>query len=247
MIVDMHCHILPGVDDGSASMEETVATLKEAVSQGIGGMIVTPHFHPGRFAVRAPMIKEGLEKVRSRLVEEGLKLRLYPGQECYYFSGLIHELDLGNVLTMCGTDYVLVEFDIDTQYTTIQRAVRELRDNGYKPIIAHYERYRCLYERKERLRELREKGALLQLNFARLNERGSIFRGNPWRRLLKEGYVDFLGSDTHGMNFRPLDIDRATDWLLSSVDPEISDRVLVRNIEKLIGPVRKDRRGHINT
>ena len=140
-----------------------------------------------------------------------------------------------------------MEFEPEAQYSTISFAVRELRDNGYEPIIAHFERYRCLYQRKERLAELHRHGARLQLNFDRLVDKGNFIHPNGWRKLLKDGYVDFLGSDTHGMNFRPLDIDRARDWLLSSVDPEISDRVLVRNIEKLIGPVRKDRRGHINT
>lgn len=238
-IVDMHCHILPGVDDGSASMEETLATLKTAQRQGIGAMIVTPHYHPGRYVVTADRVMAALEDVRKKAAAAGLKIRLYPGQECYYYSGLLEQLEAGNVLTMNGTAYVLIEFDTETQYSAMTHAVRELRDGGYKPIIAHYERYRCLYQRRERLEELRRQGAMLQLNFDRLVDKGSILHPNIWRKLLKDGCVDFLGSDTHGMKFRPLHAQQAADWLYESVRPEIRRQIMTTNIKLLLGPGKK--------
>ena len=234
MIVDMHCHILPGVDDGPATMEESLATLKEAQRQGIGAMIVTPHFHPGRYMVTAEQALASLERVKRHAAAEGLKIKLYPGQECYYYSGLLEQLEAGNVLTMNGTDYVLVEFEPETQYSTITFAIRELIESGYIPIIAHYERYSCLYQRWERLEELRKHGAMFQLNFSRLIDKGSFLRPNIWRKLLKDGYVDFLGSDTHGMKFRPLRITEAVEWLKSDVRSEIRNRILVHNISLLI-------------
>jgi len=236
-IIDMHCHILPGVDDGPATMKATLATLREAENQGIEAMIVTPHFHPGRYMVTAEIALSALERVKSEAENAGLEIDLYPGQECYYYSGLISELESGNVLTMNGTRYVLVEFEPETQYSTITFAVRELRDNGYKPIIAHFERYRCLYQRKERLAELRKHGAKLQLNYDRLIEKGNFLHPNGWRKLLKDGYVDYLGSDTHGMKFRPLHVDQAMDWLELDVSPEISEKIMDRNISYLIPDV----------
>ena len=232
-IVDMHCHILPGVDDGPATMKETLATLREAENQGIEAMIVTPHFHPGRYVVTAEKALAALAKVKSEAENAGMEIDLYPGQECYYYSGLISELESENVLTMNSTRYVLVEFEPETQYSTITFAVRELRDNGYKPIIAHFERYRCLYQRKERLAELRKHGAKLQLNYDRLIEKGNFLHPNGWRKLLKDGYVDFLGSDTHGMKFRPLHVDRAMDWLELDVRAEIVEKIMDENISRL--------------
>ena len=138
---------------------------------------------------------------------------------------------------MNSTRYVLVEFEPETQYSTIMFAVRELRDNGYKPIIAHFERYRCLYQRKERLAELRKHGAKLQLNYDRLIEKGNFLHPNGWRKLLKDGYVDFLGSDTHGMKFRPLHVDRAMDWLELDVRTEITEKIMEENISRLIPDV----------
>lgn len=233
-LVDMHCHILPGVDDGPATMKETLATLTEAQNQGVEAMIVTPHFHPGRYAVTAEKALNALHRVKDAAEDEGIDITLYPGQECYYYSGLISDLESGNVLTMNGTDYVLVEFEPEAQYSTITLAIRELRDNGYRPIIAHFERYRCLYQRKERLAELRKHGAGLQLNFDRLTDRGNLLHPNGWRKLLKDGYVDFLGSDTHGMKFRPLHIDRAMDWLELDVRTEIVERIMDENTSRLI-------------
>ena len=234
-IVDMHCHILPGVDDGPETMEETVATLKTAERQGIGAMIVTPHFHPGRYVVTADRALAALEHVRQRAADEGIGIRLYPGQECYYYSGLLEQLDAGNVLTMNGTDHVLVEFDTQTPYSAITRAVRELRDNGYRPIIAHFERYQCLYRRRERLDELRQFGAKLQINFDRLIDKGDLFHPNIWRKLFREGYVDYLGSDTHGMKLRPLHVAQAVEWLERDVEAELRKRVLAHNIDALTG------------
>lgn len=236
-VVDMHCHILPGVDDGPATMKESLATLREAENQGIEAMIVTPHFHPGRYVVTAEKALAALERVKGEAENEGLEIDLYPGQECYYYSGLIAELESGNVLTMNGTKYVLVEFEPETQYSTITFAVRELRDNGFKPIIAHFERYRCLYQRKDRLAELHKHGARLQLNFDRLVDKGNLLHPNGWRKLLKDGYVDFLGSDTHGMKFRPLHVDKAMDWLELDVRTEVMERIMDENINRLIPDV----------
>ena len=112
-IVDMHCHVLPGVDDGPKRMEDSIAVLREAARQGIDTMIVTPHFHPGRYKVYFDQIRDGLKAVRAELARLNIPVRLLPGQECYYYSGLLAELEAGRVLTMAGSQYVLVEFDPD--------------------------------------------------------------------------------------------------------------------------------------
>ena len=232
----MHCHVLPGVDDGPATMDDTLELLREASRQGIDRMIVTPHYHPGRYAVSASRVMDTLEQVREAAKRERIKVDLLPGQECYYFSDLVRQLDKGGVLTMAGSSYVLVEYDPSVLYSVVQHSLRELIYSGYRPIIAHYERYRCLTGRVDRLEELRSNGAMLQMNFDRLLERDSIFKRNPWRRQFKDGYVDFLGSDTHGMSFRPLHVDEALEWIERDVHPEIARMVLGTHIDMLIEP-----------
>ena len=236
MIVDMHCHVLPGVDDGPETVEDSMLVLREAARQNVTTMIVTPHFHPARYQVYASQIVDGIQCLEEKIQQAGLPIRLLTGQECYYYSDLIRLLDAGEVLTMAGTRYVLTEFDPNVIFLGLRSAVRDLTSHGYYPIIAHYERYRCLKDDKERLMQLRYDGAMLQMNFDTLLAKDGFFHKNPWRRLLSEGYVDFLGSDTHGMDFRPPHIDRVVQWMREELDPGLSDRILNRNIQLLLNP-----------
>ena len=83
---DIHCHILPGLDDGAQTMEETMAVLKEAKRQGVTRMIVTPHYHPVRYQVTAQQVQETLEEVQREAARRQIEIKLYPGQECFYYS-----------------------------------------------------------------------------------------------------------------------------------------------------------------
>ena len=138
-MTDVHCHVLPGVDDGPETLEESMRVLREAARQGVGALIVTPHFHPARYQVYASQIADGIGMLEDIIRKENLPLRLFPGQECYFFSDLIRYLDAGKVLTMAGTRYVLVEFDPGILFSGLRNAVRILISSGYYPMIAHYE------------------------------------------------------------------------------------------------------------
>ena len=83
-ITDMHCHILPGLDDGSKSIEETMEALREASRQGITSVIATPHYYPGRYEPDAGEVLHAWRQVKQRISLEGLPVTLYPGQECFY-------------------------------------------------------------------------------------------------------------------------------------------------------------------
>lgn len=232
-ITDMHCHILPGLDDGCQSMEETLQTLREAEKQQIRCMIVTPHYHPGRYMVPASEVLRTLNDVRRQCERRRLNIMLYPGQECYYYSGLVEQLNAGNVLTLAGSRYVLTEFEPDCLFAYLSGGLRDLRENGYIPILAHFERYECL-RRREHLDTLKEQGFLLQMNYDMLRQKDGLFRKNPWRVMVKSGMVDFLGSDCHGMDFRPLHLTDAYKWLDVNLKPRQKDRILTGNIQKIL-------------
>lgn len=225
----MHCHILPGVDDGPATMDESLRVIKESWRQGVRCMIATPHYHPGRYVVDSKQVLEKVQAVREACQKREIPIWILPGQECYWFSGLMDALHDGHALTLNRTSFVLVEFEPDVLYSILQHAVRSLKSNGFQPLIAHFERYGCLYGRQDRLEELRREGAFFQLNYDRLLDRDSLFHRNPWRRLFLQGYVDYLGSDTHGMEFRPPHIDRALEWIEEQVPEELCWEILVRN------------------
>ncbi len=232
-IIDMHCHILPGLDDGAETMEETLETLRAAESQNVKAMIVTPHFYPEKYEPAPSQILGCLWRVRRECADQGIQVELYPGQECMYYSGLVEKLSSSQVLTLAGSVYVLVEFEPECSFRYLAGGLRELRQAGYIPILAHFERYACLF-REGHLGELKEQGFLIQMNFDRLLEPDRLFRKNQWRRMVKEGMVDFLGSDCHGVHYRPLRIGENQNWLEQELEPELRRRILERNVKRII-------------
>ena len=146
--VEMHCHILPGIDDGAEDMKQSLQMLHIAMEHEIVGAIVTPH-GSARDASR-----ERTEKIRKlcRIFRAKAEQQfdvifpVFPGQEILYSSDTRRLLDEGKLLTLADTRYVLVEFMPEVPYSTLFAAVRELRMAGYVPILAHVERYHVLRE-----------------------------------------------------------------------------------------------------
>lgn len=229
----MHCHILPGLDDGTQSMEETLEVLRTAADQQIRRMIVTPHYHPGRYTATAPQIAETLEKVKEECRQQQIAVTLYPGQECLYFTGLIEELEKKNALTLAGSRYVLIEFETDCQYSFLLKGLQELRCAGYQPILAHFERYECLREERN-LEELREREYRLQMNFDTVLKKNTLFHRYPWKRLVQENKVDYLGSDCHGMRFRPLQGTALQAWMHQNLSADQRTRMIKKNFRDII-------------
>ena len=235
-IWDIHCHILPGVDDGSQTMTESLEAIDAAVSQGIRHFLVTPHFHPGRYMVYAETVRVTLGQLARACIESGRNVTFFPGQECYYFSGLKELLRNGEVLTLAGGRYVLLEFDPYVPFNYMKQGFRDLRSAGYRIVLAHFERYKCLRE-EGRLKELKQQDILLQMNYDMLLEKDGVFRKNIWRRYVQDGTVDLLGSDTHGTHFRPVHAAEAFQWLESSVDRQVINRILYRNVDRILNSV----------
>lgn len=238
-LTDIHIHLLPGVDDGAGSREEALAVLKTAASQNIRRMIVTPHFHPGRYTVTAKEIYSSLSELQELCEKEKLPLTLYAGQECYYYSELADQLDNGAVLTMAGSRYVLVEFDPFAPFSMISGGVRGLLQRGYLPILAHFERYECL-RNEDYLLRLKEHGVKLQMNFDTIRIPDRLFKKNIWRRLAKEGMVDYFGSDCHGTEFRPLQTEEACKWLEKNLDEDLLKRIFQKNIQNILVKDREE-------
>jgi len=162
--LDMHTHILPGIDDGSVSMEQTRNMLRQAYEEGIRYIIATPHYgirNPGLSMDYAEEILEEVQKEADRITP-GMRLLL--GCELFYTDGIVQSLKRDEARTMAGTSYALVEFSTRDPYSRILKCVNEFTWNGYIPLIAHAERYRCLEGNLENVYELAELGAVIQIN-----------------------------------------------------------------------------------
>ena len=152
-MLDIHSHILPGVDDGSKSMEMTAEILSRYAEEGIDRVICTPH--QGRELHRPELIMQKLGETSSLASEYGITL--YPGAEIYYYDGMISDLKSGRLLTLNGTRHVLVEFSTRAELEYIPDACYELSLEGYVPVVAHIERY--FYLNKQAYAEIKNNGA----------------------------------------------------------------------------------------
>lgn len=191
-------------------MEEAAQALEKAKEQGITAMILTPHFYPDGQGVTKEQVMEGLEQLRP--LAESLGISLYPGMECYYHTNLPSQLEEGQALTLAGSRYVLVEFSEHIGFWKLLYALNDITERGFVPVVAHYERYKCLMNRSN-MRRVKQEGYLLQLNFDTVQRTYGILQHNPFLGHLRGGMVDFMGSDCHGTHFRPLRITPSVDWL----------------------------------
>lgn len=229
-IIDVHAHILPGIDDGAADFDETIRLLRQAVSQGVTAIIATPHDSK---RVTPEQIRRLAAEAEAGFRRECPLFRLYPGQEIYYHEEMAERLRRGELLPMADSRYVLVEFAPGVPYGTLYRGIRSLAAAGYLPVLAHMERYECL-RREEHVKDLAGSGCLFQMNYESLQ--GGLFCGEAHRcqKLVKDGRIHFLGTDMHREDYRPPNISRALRWLERHVDGELMEELTRENPRHII-------------
>lgn len=228
---DMHTHIIPGYDDGSVDMDMSMEMVKIAYQQGIRHICATPHCNN-----RIPKVTQQLEKKYEELMmciqEEYPDMTMRLGNENMYCLGLVDKLKKKEALTLAGTRYVLVEFQCSERYTVIYKAIRELVDAMYIPIIAHVERYVEL-RNEDRIKNIISVGAYLQMNSKSVL--GGVFNKNAkyCRNLIKKRYIHLLGSDCHNTTSRSPIMEDAIKKLRSVVDDDTLDWILYINPKKV--------------
>lgn len=228
---DIHCHLIPGVDDGAKDIEESLAALKEEYDQNVRRIICTPHVTANITSQKVESIKATFDELKNRLkkTDFGHDMELYLGCELMYSESLAERLEAGEIWTMSGSSYILVEFLPTVPYEELYRAVRKLSAKGYIPILAHIERYLCLYKRMERIRDLQESGAYFQVNASSL--KGGILNKKTAyiKKLCKSGLVHFLATDSHGMVYRQPDIKKGAEWVIHNCDSQVGQKILYQN------------------
>ncbi len=223
---DIHCHILPGVDDGAKNEEESLALIRMAAEQGFRRLIATPHFSP-QFPNSDPgKLREIFQKLKERTGEELPEMELYLGQEIFFTEDVPAMLEQGCLLSLAESDYVLIEFGPRASWSEMYRGLRNIRLCGYIPILAHAERYPAL-RKGEHIEELSDCDVLIQLNYRSVGG-GFLDETARWcKKQLKKGLVSFLATDMHSTAHRPPETEEAEEWMLRHLDEE-DVRYLVR-------------------
>ncbi len=226
---DIHIHMLPGVDDGAKTMEDALKMLDAARQDGTEIFCLTPHFHPGAFGNNREQVEESYRAFCSAAKEKAPELRLLLGNELRYHPNCLAWIDQGLCRTMNGTSYILVDFSEFEDDKTICTAVYKLLNGGYRPILAHAERYRNLHRDFREIRQFINAGVLIQIDGPSLFGGWGMSAKSRSRRLIKERLVDLVSSDAHDLTARPPQLSHAYEYVCSCCGESYADDLFRNN------------------
>ncbi len=199
-MIDIHSHIIPNVDDGARSVEETFNILKEAQEAGFTDVILTSHFLLNYYETNAQELIFWKEKLQEVLKKQGTKINLHSGMEIYITNQMEELLENKKILTLANSRYMLIELPLATNVKYFDYVVYYLEAKGIRPIIAHPERYKCVQKDPDIVEEYIEKGCLIQCNYGSIVNLYGREAEKTIKTLLKKNQVHFLGSDVHREN-----------------------------------------------
>lgn len=232
--IDIHSHILPGLDDGAKGEKEALEMCRIAIADGITEVIATPHFHYRRGNADAEKVLKCKERLQGLLQNEGLSLQLYAGNELYYSHDLLQRINNKEVLTMANSDYVLLEFSPECEKRKIQNAIYEFINEGYYPIIAHVERCEAFWEFPAFLEEIIQMGAYAQMNAGSLSGNAGWRMKRFARAMLKQSRIHFIATDAHdGMRRIPA-FGNVSEWIRKKYGDYTVENYLWRNPKMII-------------
>lgn len=235
-MIDIHMHLIPGVDDGAEDMMMARMMLLRAREQGIHAIFCTPHSEAFRYS------KDGAKIIFDRLKNNVGSVypdaKLYLGCEVYceaqIMDQVLEHLNSGRYPTMNGSNYVLMEFSMWVDPEGALLCVEAMVHAGYKPIIAHMERYQYLCENMDLVNQFREMGALIQINVYSLFDEDDSSIKDWARRLVLKRKADFLGTDAHRTYHRPPSAEWGLNWLYENVEREYADVIAWGNAHKIL-------------
>jgi len=202
-MIDLHAHLLPGVDDGAPDPATSLAMARIAVADGIQIMACTPHIYPGLYDNQGAAIRDAVAALQARLDEAGIALRLTHGADTHIATDLVAGLRSGRVPTLNDSRYFLLEPPHHVAPPRLEETVFNLLTAGYVPVITHPERLSWIADRYQAIVELARKGAWLQVTAGSLTGRFGAAAQHWAERLLDEGWVHILATDAHSVEGRP--------------------------------------------
>ena len=195
---DLHSHLLPGIDDGSKSFEESIKILKKASIEGVTDIVLTPHYiEDTKYNCNNKNKKELFEELKEKIRNENININLYLGNEAYISENYIDLIKQHEIMTINNTRYLLLEFPLGNMFRNTKEILYELIVAGCIPILAHPERYKIFQRHPDYIEEYLRMGVLLQGNYKSLFGKYGSDAKKTLKYFLKRGWITFLGSDTH--------------------------------------------------
>lgn len=234
--VDVHCHILEGVDDGSKSLDNSLEMARLAAEGGTSDIICTPHSIPGMFEnYKGEELEEKFQVFKQALAENDIPLNVYLGMEVYGNENTPDDLKNDKLYSLAGSDYMLIEFNFGEDPRFVNYILDCLPDHGYIPVIAHPERYEFVADDPSLLFRWTDKGYLLQCNKDSIRGRFGKLPYRIARDVLSDNLYSFIGSDAHGALHRTPGLEYAFYDVEDLCGTEYAEKIFIDNPRVLLG------------
>lgn len=213
-MIDIHSHILPGIDDGAGNLQDSIDMARLAVQEGIHTIIATPHHHNGKYENPKQLILNKVEELNAALQRESIPLQMLPGQEPRIYGEILEDYQQGEILTLNQTgQFLFVELPSNHVPRYTEKLLFDLQMNGLTPIIVHPERNQELIEQPDLLYHLVKKGALTQVTASSI---AGFFGKNIKKfslQLIEANLTHFVASDAHNVSNRTFKMVEAFDGI----------------------------------
>lgn len=221
-MIDIHAHIIPGVDDGPQDMAVALSLLQQAVANGVTQVVATPHFHlpcfdNGNTKAAYAALKEAVEEAK-------IPIQLHLGNEVYADDTALQNLSSGTINTLSDSNYILLELPATKIYAMHHDLVFKLQRQGYRIILAHIDRYEYFKEKPELLRGFIDKGC-----YGQLSAEFVVQRPREAKRWIEAGYAHFIASDMHHPKRRPNRLSEAKQQIRKQLGDQWVQQLFITN------------------
>lgn len=233
-MIDIHSHIIFGVDDGSKSIEDSIEMILEAEEVGFTDIIATPHYMESAYEVPKNEIKEKMDNIINILKENNVKVNIHQGNEIYITNNIVDLLENNLASTMSNSKYVLFETPMNVEPLNLLDVVYSLLENKKIPIIAHPERYEFIQKDPNKLIDLIENGVLFQSNYGSVIGQYGKEAQKTVIKLLQSNFIHFMGTDTHRPNSVYTRVPKAIEELKKILPENVVEEITTQNERKIL-------------
>ena len=196
IITDLHSHLIPGIDDGSKSLDDSIKMIEAFIAQGYTKLITTPHTMSHRYPNTRAIIEDGLEALKKELQARNIAIEIEAASEYYLDETVMELIEKRDIMTF-GDNYMLFEMSYVQPLYYLEEMVFEMQVAGYRPVLAHPERYIYMHDDFSKYERLKEKGLLFQVNIPSFGGYYTKSIQKAAEQIAEAGMADFIGSDAH--------------------------------------------------
>lgn len=233
-MIDIHAHLIPGVDDGSKNVEDTFTMFDEAKKVGFTDIILTSHYLTDYYETKIEELVFWKDKLQEVLDKSNKNLKLHSGMEVYISEDLDKLIKENKLLMLANSKYILIELPMSTEVKYLEHIIYFLESIGIKFILAHPERYKSIQKDPNIVEEYIEKGCLIQCNYGSILGQYGKETKKTIKTLLKKNLVHFMGSDCHRKDGIYLEIPKAVKKIEKIVGKQKLHEITTSNAQKII-------------